>query len=227
MDYAAHLSPNMNKSKIFHSTNAEDAESTADAIGVHQGGQVLVRNMDEATEPMEEETVVAKGLSQDVTFSSEVYHETSTNSAAEYAEASFKFDTRDDSARNMETKPKVIDRSISSRDTAAAEFESIAREAALLLDKKLDSNKAWVEKLLDEMTKYTKTLAEVHSEYSRIQGIEHEESQRLDTVEPDVQGATSHLLENSFFGADLGAVADQFRPISDATVGGKRKSDHA
>ena len=105
----------------------------------------------------------------------------------------------------------------------ASEFDAIARDAALLLEQKLQNNRDWVKKLVHEMTVYAKTLSEIHSEYTRIQRLEHEESLRLDQVEPDVQGATSHLLRNPFMGGRIGQLS-----LDDgANLGAKRKSEQA
>lgn len=102
---------------------------------------------------------------------------------------------------------------------ATNEFDAIKQEVALVLEKKLESNRGWVNKLVSEISAYTKTLSDVHAEYNRILLLEQEESQRLDQVEPDVQGATSHLLANLTNG-DLGALGGDL-------AGLKRKSDQA
>lgn len=78
-----------------------------------------------------------------------------------------------------------------------SEYDAIARETALLLDKRLDNIRGWTKKLLRELTVFVKTLEEVGTEYNRIQSLEQTESDRLDQVEPDVEGATSHLLQHS------------------------------
>jgi hypothetical protein len=103
-----------------------------------------------------------------------------------------------------------------------SEYDVIARDAAFLLDKKLDNTRAWTKKLLREITVYVKTLEGVQEEYVRVQGLEHQESDRLDQVEPDVQGATSHLLEHPFLRGD--SVPPSY-PKNDERIipGGKRK----
>lgn len=81
------------------------------------------------------------------------------------------------------------------------ELDAITREAGLILDEKLQGVREWCKKLLQEITLYVRVTAKTQEEYMSIQRMEHQESDRLDTVEPDVKGATSHLLEPSFFGA--------------------------
>jgi hypothetical protein len=109
-----------------------------------------------------------------------------------------------------------------------SEYDAIAREAAFLLDKKLENTRAWTKKLLREITVYVKTLEGVQKEYVRVQGLEHQESDRLDQVEPDVQGATSHLLEHPFLGGSQALLAASIPPSysrNDESIipGGKRK----
>lgn len=89
--------------------------------------------------------------------------------------------------------------------TPLSEFDEIAQEAEMLVAKKMNSNCTWSKKLVDAIAAYTKTLEEVHSEYSRIQDLEHKEAERLDQVEPDVHGATSHVLAQSSLFASGGA----------------------
>eukprot|EP00980_Cylindrotheca_fusiformis_P014363 scaffold3827_cov179-Cylindrotheca_fusiformis.AAC.27 len=93
------------------------------------------------------------------------------------------------------------------------ELDAITREAGLILDDKLQGVREWCKKLLQEITVYVQVTAKTQEEYSRIQRLEHQESDRLDRVEPDVKGATSHLLlEPSFFGSGA--------PSANAPAGG-------
>jgi hypothetical protein len=78
-------------------------------------------------------------------------------------------------------------------------FDDMTREAGLILDEKLQGVRGWCKKLLHEITIYNQVCAEAQVEYRRIQDLEHQESNRLDQVEPDVKGATSHLLEQQSF----------------------------
>jgi hypothetical protein len=148
--------------------------------------------------------------------------ETSHTDITTYTDTSVAFNS-DESMAAMDTLKEGKDGSPANTtgDALTADFDSIARDAALLLDKKLEDNREWVQKILHEMTAYAKTISEVNSEYTRIQSLEHEESQRLDQVEPDVQGATSHLLENPFFGG----MVNHLNAGNGVALGSKRKPD--
>ena len=76
------------------------------------------------------------------------------------------------------------------------DFDAIVRQTQIALNQKLENNKMWAQKLLAEVAVFSKTLAGVHAEYARIQEQEQQEAQRLDQVEPDVQGATSQMLDH-------------------------------
>jgi hypothetical protein len=150
------------------------------------------------------------------------YHETSPTDVAGYDQESAY-----DSALMMNKEDSIgLDQgSPATTTTANREFDTIVRESALLLDKKLDNNRVWVQRLLHEMSVYAQTLSDVHKSYSHIQELEHNESQRLDQVEPEVQGATSHLLDNPFMaGVKNQGVTGGAGPT---TLGSKRKADKA
>lgn len=80
------------------------------------------------------------------------------------------------------------------------QFDAMVASTETLLEQKLETNRAWAAKLMQEMTVYSRTLKEVHAEYMEIQEIEDQEAQRLDQVEPDVERATSHLLQHPLLG---------------------------
>jgi hypothetical protein len=107
-----------------------------------------------------------------------------------------------------------------------SEYDTIARETAFLLDKKLDNTRAWAKKLLREITVYVKTLEDVQTEYVRVQRLEHEESDRLDQVEPDVQGATSHVLGHTSHQAHMASAMSYPDKNSDKTVPGVKRRLH-
>ena len=88
-----------------------------------------------------------------------------------------------------------------SKESESPEFDAITREAGLVLDEKLPRVRGLCKTLLNEITVYVQASAKTQAEYLRIQRLEHQESSRLDQVEPDVKGATSHVLEQPFFGA--------------------------
>lgn len=88
-----------------------------------------------------------------------------------------------------------------SKESESPEFDAITREAGLVLDEKLQRVRGLCKTLLNEITVYVQASAKTQAEYLRIQRLEHQESSRLDQVEPDVKGATSHVLEQPFFGA--------------------------
>jgi hypothetical protein len=98
--------------------------------------------------------------------------------------------TNDTSSNNNEADPQE-----------RPELDAITREAGLILDDKLQGVRDWCKKLLQEITVYVQVTGKTQEEYLGIQRMEHQESDRLDSVEPDVKGATSHLLEPPFFGA--------------------------
>jgi hypothetical protein len=107
-----------------------------------------------------------------------------------------------------------------------SEFDVIARDTAKTLDKNLDSARAWTKKLLREITMYVKTLEMVQAEYLKVQDLEHKESARLDQVEPDVQGATSHLLGNQFHGVSHDRLGSSYGRGGQIASGSKRKLSH-
>jgi hypothetical protein len=148
------------------------------------------------------------------------YHEASPTDVAGYDQES-KYDSQ--VMMNQADSCHDQGRSPATTTESKSEFDAIAREAALLLDKKLENNRVWVQRLLHEMTVYAQSLSEVHSSYCHIQELEHNESQRLDQVEPDVQGATSHLLDNPY----ITGLKNHFRSggTGPTTLGSKRKTD--
>ena len=77
----------------------------------------------------------------------------------------------------------------------SSELDTLTQNAALLMEKKLDSTKAWAQRLVQEITIYVQTMEEVHADYLQVQAAELEESARLDQLEPDVQGATFNLVD--------------------------------
>lgn len=147
------------------------------------------------------------------------YHETSPTDVAGYNQESTV------GMMNMSHSPTQDNGSPATTTASNAEFDAIAREAALLLEKKLENNRVWVQRLLQEMTAYAQALSDVHSSYCHVQELEHNESQRLDQVEPDVQGATSHLLDTPY----MAGLKNHFRPggSGPTALGSKRKTDQA
>jgi hypothetical protein len=107
-----------------------------------------------------------------------------------------------------------------------SEYDTIARETAFLLDKKLDNTRVWAKKLLREITVYVKTLEDVQTEYVRVQRLEHEESDRLDQVEPDVQGATTHLLAHTSRQAHMAPAMSYPDNKSDKIIPGVKRRLH-
>jgi hypothetical protein len=105
------------------------------------------------------------------------------------------------------------------------DFDAIFRQTQIALNQKLENNKMWAQKLLAEVAVYSKTLAGVHVEYARMQEQEHQEAQRLDQVEPDVQGATSQMLDHS---VATTSGYDSFQKMGGgyAEGGVKRRLDH-
>lgn len=195
----------------------ESTRSTGDDI------RILEHPGTNGVESTEDRSANSTPSASKTTTKSRSFHEPATfndNSVALDSQGSMTMDDDDSKGKDDDDHPG----NNAGDAGATTEFDAIARDAALLLDKKLEDNRDWVKKLLHEMTAYAKTLSEVHAEYARIQRLEHEESQRLDQVEPDVQGATSHLLQNHMFGgmANQLSVGD-----STTTLGSKRKSDQA
>jgi hypothetical protein len=208
----------------FFATSNGAMEPPPDETGTPRGGEdaaVEHPSHDEDDKEVMEESFSVKTPSNTTKTANPSYtlKETSPTNVAEYTDASVKDDgppsktTTDDDANATNGGPDPA---------SVAEFDAIAREAALFLEKKLASNREWIEKLHREMTTYTNGLAEVLSEYNLIQRLEQEESARLDGVEPDVQGATSHLLEETpnTFGGDLRAMM-----VGHFISGGKRKAE--
>ena len=85
-----------------------------------------------------------------------------------------------------------------------SEFDKIAKDTAPVLENYLKRTRFWTKKLLAAITVYVKDLEQVDMQYSKIQELEHDEADRLDQVEPDVRGATSHLLDNRFMAVSRG-----------------------
>ncbi len=210
----------MDRSSLFFANSLEDME-TRDGTGDSPGDEdtlVTLENQN-GSAAMECRTTTSPANAKGTLTQS--FHKTSPNDVAAYDNTS-----DDNTAPAIDLGEAPGHKGCGPLATTApnTEFDAIAREAAVLLDKKLDNNRAWVKKLLSEMTLYAKTLSEVHSEYSRIQDLEHKESQRLDQVEPEVQGATSHLLENPY----IRGIENRFRRGNEsAAFGTKRKSDQS
>ena len=121
-------------------------------------------------------------------------------------------------ASNTTTKEEVAKES---------EYEVIARDTATLLEQKLEQTRLWTKKLLRGITLYVKTLEEVEKEYTAVQGSEHQESDRLDQVEPDVQDATSQMLNRSLPGRMQTHLCMSFgNENSDIEKQGKRQRTH-
>lgn len=106
-----------------------------------------------------------------------------------------------DSTMEDPAAPSTTGDTSGSKEEENPELGEIAREAGLVLDNKLQQLRGLCKTLLNEITVYVEASAKTQAEYLRIQRLEHEESNRLDEVEPDVKGATSHVLEQPFFGS--------------------------
>jgi hypothetical protein len=134
--------------------------------------------------------------------------------------------TNDDQTKTKGSEVEESTEPASKESGEESEFDVIARDTAMTLDKNLDSARAWTKKLLREITMYVKTLEMVQAEYLRVQGLEHKESARLDQVEPDVQGATSTLLGNQYLGESQGRLGSSYGQGGKNGSGSKRKLNH-
>mmetsp|Transcript_82067 Transcript_82067/g.237945 ORF Transcript_82067/g.237945 Transcript_82067/m.237945 type:complete len:199 (+) Transcript_82067:172-768(+) len=81
--------------------------------------------------------------------------------------------------------------------TTSDEFVKMVHDSEAAMKQKLEDNKDWVAKSVRELSTYAKALSVAHAEYNRILHLERAEAERLDRVEPDVQGATQHMLDSS------------------------------
>jgi hypothetical protein len=162
------------------------------------------------------------------------FYETSPTDVMVFADINDQHNQTVTGEKNVDQKNMLAETTTDSASSKEqeSEFDAIAREAAILLDKKLDNNRGWAKKLLREITVYVKTLEEVQAEYVRIQRLEHQESERLDQVEPDVQGATSHLLEHTLLGSshhalNSASITDTYSGETNNIPGAKRRRDSA
>jgi hypothetical protein len=77
------------------------------------------------------------------------------------------------------------------------ELDANMRDTAMLLEQKLDSTKGWAKKLLRSISVYNKVCEEVASEYAEIQRNVRLEAARLDALDPEVQEATSSMMDKT------------------------------
>jgi hypothetical protein len=77
------------------------------------------------------------------------------------------------------------------------ELDANMRDTAMLLEQKLDSTKGWAKKLLRSISVYNKVCEEVASEYAQIQRNVRLEAARLDALDPEVQEATSSMMDKT------------------------------
>eukprot|EP00934_Nitzschia_sp_Nitz4_P006632 Nitzschia sp. Nitz4//scaffold41_size133979//23900//24334//NITZ4_003332-RA/size133979-processed-gene-0.239-mRNA-1//-1//CDS//3329551425//6622//frame0 len=100
--------------------------------------------------------------------------------------------------------------------SAESDFNGIVHDTVALLEKKLQCNHEWAKRIIDDMSLFAKALKESHLEYTKILKIEQDESERLDRIEPEVHGATSRLLEQSFLRNGEGGLTGLKRKQLDA-----------
>lgn len=207
----------MDHTLLYFSNPSEETQLRDDVSRGSVGDKIIGSNKTGHGSESREDRSMATPANPNVDLISH-RHETTPNDVTLYGS---KTDESGPSNRPVGGSEGVAERGTVTTTTSSTEFDTIAQEAALLLDKKLENNRAWVKKLVSEMTAYARTLSEVHSEYTRIQSLEHQESRRLDQVEPDVQGATSHLLDNPY----IGGIENRMRREHDLpTAGSKRFS---
>lgn len=152
----------------------------------------------------------------------DTFYGTSPNEVATLSD--FLGSSKDPHSTASTTGNQIGEGATTDSNPSTSEFDAILQEAAMLVDKKLANNRNWSNKLLQEMTLYANTLRESHAQYVRVQNLEHKESERLDQVEPDVRGATSHMLDNPLFDGSRSSHTNSVVRQPKEFTGSKRKN---